>query len=124
MLRRQAVFRDDATGEIVLREHGTAGDAVDSDRRPPTAPQADAADRLPGHVIDLGRAKKQVIAELGQAARDLASTYPELLDALNGGDWRLARDTVDAAAAAGVITTGQRDQIVATLDDHGIPDPG
>lgn len=117
---------DTVTGDNVCFIIGVDGNPIEIDRQPPNAPQADARERVSGVVIDVARAKVAALLQIGQPVRDLVNAYPETLDALNNGNWLMARTRIAEAAADGdppTISAEDRDALLALLDSHGVPDP-
>jgi hypothetical protein len=58
------------------------------------------------------------------AARRLIGAYPDLLDAVNSGNWQLLRSGITEAHQAGDLTDNQKQTIDGILDAHNVPASG
>jgi hypothetical protein len=103
-------------GDIVAveaDEDPRTGDLVMPELPPPPPPPP-----------DVGNFKLAIFGALGKDhGRALAREYVEFLDALNAGNFEIARAAMDDALADEALTQGEYDTLLALWEQFNLPEP-
>lgn len=103
--------------EAVVVDHPpSAGEAWDPETQAVVAVEAPPRPDPNGFLL---AAMGALGLERGNA---LLAAWPTFTVALGAGNWGVARLVIDAATTAETVTSGERDTLVALLDQHGIPE--